>query len=157
LYLNGNETNNNIQSSIVRITKNNTSDKYSMFQAIIPSGGIDLETTIQNDVLDTNPHVMMFRATSGTNNMTMQVDGVVQTDTDTGFDRDILFNNPSSLSTTLSGSSFLSIGGNYATGTMETSWQGGIYETIMYDRYITDDELAGLKVYLGNKYGITIS
>ena len=128
-----------------------------MLQAIIPSGGLDLESTISNDVLDTNPHVIMFRATSGANNMTMQVDGVVQTDTDTGFDRDILFNKATGISTTISGASFLSIGGSYSSGTMDDSWQGGIYETIMYDRYITDDELAGLEVYLGNKYGITIS
>ena len=57
---------------------------------IVVAGGLDTETSAANDTLDTNPHVIVTRSTPGTNNMTMQVDGTVQTDTDTGDDVDIV-------------------------------------------------------------------
>ena len=87
----------------------------------------------------------------------MQVDGVIQTDTDTPDDRTMKFDRATGVTTTLGGSAFLSIGGKFDGSNFTQSWRGGIYETFIYNKFITDDELANLEVYLGNKYGITIS
>ena len=125
---------------------------------VVIAGGFDVESGVANDTLDTNPHVMVTRSTPGTNNMTMQVDGVIQTDTDTPDDRTMKFDRATGVTTTQGGSAFLSIGGNFSnTSSFTKSWRGGIYETLIYNKFTTDDELANLEVYLGNKYGITIS
>ena len=42
-------------------------------------------------------------------------------------------------------------------GATINAWQGGIYEIMIYNRAITDDEMADLNIYFAQKYGITIS
>ena len=130
----------------------NAPDKYKVHY-IGDSLSDEVET---NGQLDTNVHVVVSKSKNETNGFTMEIDGTVQTDTETPEALTLHFD---STSDTGAGSAAFSIGG-YNTadaGATGLSWQGGIYETIIYNRGITDDELAGLEVYLGNKYGITIS
>ena len=116
------------------------------------------ESNVTNDTLDASIHAMVMRSTPGANNMTLQVDGVVQTDTDTPDDRTMKFDRSTGVTTNLAGAALLSIGGNFTGGANLTkSWRGAIYETIIYSRFITDEELASLEVYFAGKYGITFS
>jgi len=127
-------------------------------QYVVTAGGIDLEGSTANDTLDTNVHAMVMRATPGTNNMTMQVDGVVQTDTDTPDDRTMKFDRSTGVTTNLAGAAIVGIGSAYTSGSAGIRpWRGAIYETLIYSRFITDEELASLEVYFGQKYGITFS
>tara|TARA_Y100001937_G_scaffold19889_1_gene27512 strand:- start:44 stop:991 length:948 start_codon:yes stop_codon:yes gene_type:complete len=138
-------------------SKGAASEKF-VTQYVVAAGGIDLEGSTANDTLDTNVHAMVMRATPGANNMTMQVDGVVQTDTDTPDDRTIKFDRSTGVTTNLAGAAMLSIGCNNQSGiTVNKSWRGAIYETIIYSRFITDEELASLESYFAGKYGITFS
>tara|TARA_R100000353_G_scaffold172435_1_gene137618 strand:- start:471 stop:860 length:390 start_codon:yes stop_codon:yes gene_type:complete len=123
------------------------------------AGGFDFESNVSNDTLDTNVHAMVMRSTSGTNNMTLQVDGVVQTDTDTPDDRTMKFDRSTGATTSVPGCALLSVGcSNSSAGdTVHRTWRGAIYETIVYSRFITDEELASLEVYFASKYGITFS
>jgi len=138
-------------------SKNMTTEKFGMGY-VVAAGGINFESNVANDTLDTNLHAMVMRSTSGANNMTLQVDGVVQTDIDTPDDRTMKFDRSTGVTTNLGGSAMLSIGGDFTGGVnLVKSWRGAIYETIIYSRFITDEELASLEVYFAGKYGITFS
>ena len=138
--------------------KSASTEKFSMGYVVL-AGGMDFESNVSNDTLDTNVHAMVMRSTSGTNNMTLQVDGVVQTDTDTPDDRTMKFDKSTGATTLVQGSALLSVGcSNSSAGdTVHRTWRGAIYETIVYSRFITDEELASLEVYFAGKYGITFS
>ena len=157
LYINaypavGGDTNSCIYSS----QKAALDEKFSTGYFFI-AGGFDIEASVANDTLDTNVHAMVMRSTSGTNNMTLQVDGVVQTDTDTPDNRTMKFDRSTGIPGSIGGAAFYSIGGSFQSGTMIKSWRGAIYETIVYNRFLSDDELASLEVYFTEKYGITFS
>ena len=137
--------------------KNQSQEKFLTLYAV-SAGGVDVEGSIANDALDTNVHAMVMRATPGANNMTMQVDGVLQTDTDTPDDRTMKFDRSTGVSTTLAGAAIVAIGSSNNTGGSGVRpWNGAIYETLIYNRFITDEELASLEVYFAGKYGITFS
>tara|TARA_R100000654_G_scaffold9984_2_gene22471 strand:+ start:1295 stop:2242 length:948 start_codon:yes stop_codon:yes gene_type:complete len=138
-------------------SKSQSTEKFALGY-VVSAGGIDFESNVTNDTLDASIHAMVMRSTPGANNMTLQVDGVVQTDTDTPDDRTMKFDRSTGVTTNLAGAALLSIGGNFTGGANLTkSWRGAIYETIIYSRFITDEELASLEVYFAGKYGITFS
>ena len=156
-FINGYPANDsNTQSAVFLSSKSEADEKFITGYTFI-AGGFDVESNVSNDTLDTNVHAMVMRSTSGTNNMTLQVDGVVQTDTDTPDDRTIKLDRSDGAATNLGGAAMLSIGGNYQSGFFNKSWRGAIYETIVYSRFITDEELASLESYFAGKYGITFS
>jgi hypothetical protein len=137
--------------------KHQSSEKFQA-QYLVVAGGIDIETTVQNDTLDANVHAMVMRSKPGTDNMTLQVDGVVQTDTDTPDDRTMKFDRSTGVLGGVNGCAMLSIGSNFTDGNnIAASWRGGIYETMVYSRFLSDEELASLEVYFAGKYGITFS
>ena len=156
-FVNGYAATGGDTSSCMYISQKMAGDEKFSTGYVFISGGLDIQASVANDTLDTNVHAMVTRSRSGTNNMTLQVDGVVQTDTDTPGDRTMKFDRSTGIPSSLSGSAFYSIGGSFQTGTMIKSWQGAIYETIVYNRFLSDDELASLEVYFTEKYGITFS
>jgi len=124
---------------------------------IVTAGGIDLESSVTNDTLDNDVKAMVMRSTSGTNNMTLEVNGVTQSDTDTPDDRTMKFDRSTGAATSVNGSAMISIGASNSTGNILKSWRGAIYETIIYSRFISAEELTSLEVYFAGKYGITFS
>ena len=138
-------------------SKNQSTEKFGLGYVVV-AGGIDVEANVANDTLDTNTHAMIMRSTSGANNMTLEVDGVEQTDTDTPDDRTMKFDRSTGATTLVAGGAFLSIGSLFLNGSNVTkSWRGAIYETMIFSRFISDEELASLEVYFAGKYGITFS
>lgn len=130
----------------------NTPDDYNVMYL-----GDSLADAVEtNGQLDTNPHVVFSRSKNETNGFTMDIDGTTQTDTETPEALTIHFD---STSDTGAGSAAVSIGGMNSgdAGATTNSWQGAIYETIIYNRAITDAEITDLNVYFAQKYGITIS
>jgi len=68
------------------------------------------------------------------------------------------FDKSTGATTLVQGSALFSIGGDFTSGSnLAKSWRGAIYETIIYSRFITDEELASLESYFAGKYGITFS
>tara|TARA_Y100001937_G_C7085376_1_gene315109 strand:+ start:317 stop:1264 length:948 start_codon:yes stop_codon:yes gene_type:complete len=130
----------------------NSPDKYKILY-IGDSLSDEVET---NGQLDTNPHVLFSRSKNETNGFILKIDGTTQTDTETP--EALTFHFDSS-SDTGAGSAAVCIGGMNSgnLGGVANSWQGGIYEIMVYNRGITDDEMADLNIYLAQKYGITIS
>lgn len=109
-----------------------------------------------NGQLDTNPHVLFSRSKNETNGFILKIDGTTQTDTETPEALTFHFDSSSDSG---SGSAAISIGAMNTgdAGATTNAWQGGIYEIMIYNRAITDDEMVDLNIYFAQKYGITIS
>jgi hypothetical protein len=133
-------------------------DEKLYYNYIAAVGGVTFENTVSNDALDTNVHLMVQRSASGTNNMTMEIDGVQQADTDTAADLTLKLDKSTGYATASAGAASVSIGGEISDNTTSLkSFHGAIYETLIYNRALDLVELASLEVYFAGKYGITIS
>jgi hypothetical protein len=130
----------------------NTPDDF--FTLYLGGGVADQVDT--NGQLDTNTHLIVSRSKNETNGFTMDIDGTTQTDTETPDALLLKFDKDTGGST---GSPGVCVGGyvNVANGATVNSWEGRIYETLVYNRAITDAELANLELYFADKYGLTIS
>jgi len=139
-------------ANLVCAKDRNTPDK---FHTLYLGGGVS-DIVEANGQLDINTHLVVSRSKNETNGFTLDIDGTTQTNTETP---DALLLKLDKSTGNSSGSAGVGIGGNVnsSNGAIVNSWEGRIYETIVYSRAITDAELANLELYLGSKYGLTIS
>jgi hypothetical protein len=121
------------------------------------AGGIDFESTVANDTLDSNVHAFLTVSGSGTNERKLYEDGTAQTDTDTADDRTFNFDRSTGATTAVNGAAIVGVGGRVLSGGATKAWHGGIYEVIIWSRTLSDSEIDSLEVYLAGKYGITFS
>ena len=120
--------------------------------------GFQYENIASNDTLDTNVHLIISRGASGTNQMTMEVDGTEQTGTATADDVTLKLDKSTGYASSATGAASFSIGGDLGNDTTNLdSFHGAIYETLVYSRALSKVEIASLHIYFGQKYGITIS
>jgi|5_EtaG_2_1085323.scaffolds.fasta_scaffold00099_11 hypothetical protein len=91
----------------------------------------------------------------GTNAMQLEIDGT-QEDQDDSKEVTINF---SKEDTAIGGSPRVSVGSYVIqpTGATSSTWQGDVYEVMIYKGLLSADQLSDVETYITNKYGITFS